>query len=427
MGAMQAQVNGEGRRDEAGANSLVALAITLLIQTVAVAAVLAPAAIAPSVATAMKLPVASIGTFIAIVYLSAICAALSSGAMIQKWGAIRTSQLGLLSCAAGSLCLASGITELGIAGAVLIGLGYGPITPASSHILVRTTPPHRLSITFSIKQTGVPLGGVIVGLTIPPQEAAFGWSWAILSVGIACFAMAGVAQLLRAGLDRDRDGSLDKNFVASVLTPIKLVMTNRGLLALSACSFVFSGVQLSLSVNLSSYLNLDLGWSLLAAGVVLSAMQFAGMAGRIFWGAVSDARLGPRKTLVVQVLVMAAGCAATSVFTRDTNPVWIYLVLIVFGSSAVGWTGVYLAEVARMAPPGKVSLATGGALSFTFLGVVFWTPLFGLVAGATGGYALPYLLLCIPLLACLGLLRRTDSCVAASEPKASSQEPTKAS
>ena len=130
--------------ETASANSLVALVITLLIQTAAVAAVLAPAAIAPAIAATMKLPVAAIGTFIAIVYLSAICAALSSGAMIQKWGAIRTSQLGLLSCAAGSLCVASGVTELGLAGAVLIGLGYGPITPASSHILVRTTPPNRL-------------------------------------------------------------------------------------------------------------------------------------------------------------------------------------------------------------------------------------------------------------------------------------------
>jgi MFS family permease len=389
-----------------GANSLVALVITLFIQTAAVAAVLAPAAIAPAIAATMKLPVAAIGTFIAIVYLSAICAALSSGAMIQKWGAIRTSQLGLLSCAAGSLCVASGVTELPLAGAVLIGLGYGPITPASSHILVRTTPPNRLSITFSIKQTGVPLGGVIVGLAIPPQEAAFGWSWAVLSVSIACFSMAGVAQLLRVTLDRDRGSSLDKNFGASILAPIRLVMTNRGLLALSACSFVFSGVQLSLSVNLSSYLNLDLGWSLLAAGVVLSAMQFAGMVGRIIWGAISDASLGPRKSLVVLALVMAACCAATSMFQRDTSDVWIYIVLIVFGTSAVGWTGVYLAEVARMAPPGKVSMATGGALSFTFLGVVFWTPLFGFVANVSGGYALPYLLLCIPLLACLYLLRR---------------------
>lgn len=389
------------------ANSLVALLITLLIQTATVAAVLSSAAIAPAIAAAMNVPVASIATFIAIVYSSAVCAALASGVLINKWGAIRTSQVCLLLCAAGSLCVASGMAEAGIAGAVLIGLGYGPITPASSHILVRTTPPERLSITFSIKQTGVPLGGVIVGLVIPPQEAAFGWSWAILSVSIACVVMALGAQCLRAELDHERGGKPEGSLAASVSAPIMLVLTNRALLALCACSFVFSGVQLSLSVNLSSYLNLDIGWSLQAAGVVLAAMQFAGMAGRILWGAVSDAGLGPRKTLAVQAAVMAAGCLATSLFDAGTSAVWITTVLIVFGSSAVGWTGVYLAEVARLAPAGQVSMATGGALSFTFFGVVFWTPLFGFVANASGGYAMPYLLLSIPLACCLYLLYRT--------------------
>jgi len=395
------------RLDAAYANSLVALLITLFIQTATVAAVLAPAVIAPAIAAAMKVPVASIATFIAIVYSSAVCAALASGGLIRKWGAIRTSQVCLLLCAAGSLCVASGVAEAGIVGAVLIGLGYGPITPASSHILVRTTAPHRLSVTFSIKQTGVPLGGGVVGLVIPPQEAAFGWSWAILSIAIACVVMAVCAQGLRAELDQERGGGPASSLAASVVAPIRLVMTNRALLALCACSFVFSGVQLSLSVNLSSYLNLDLGWSLQAAGIVLSVMLFAGMVGRIAWGAVSDARLGPRKTLAVQAIVMAGGCLATSQFHAETSPVWIYIVLIVFGSSAAGWTGVYLAEVARLAPPGQVSIATGGALSFTFFGVVFWTPLFGFVATASDGYAVPYLLLGMPLLACLVLLHRS--------------------
>jgi len=32
------------------------------------------------------------------------------------------------------------------------GLGYGPITPASSHMLARSTDPHRIALTFSVKQ-----------------------------------------------------------------------------------------------------------------------------------------------------------------------------------------------------------------------------------------------------------------------------------
>jgi MFS family permease len=165
-------------------------------------------------------------------------------------------------------------------------------------------------------------------------------------------------------------------------------------------------VQQSLSSYLSTYLNLDLGWTLLAAGFALSVVQIAGMTGRILWGRVADGGLGVRRTLILLASIMVAGCLAASMFSSDTSHYWIYAVLIVFGASGAGWNGVYLAEVARLAPAGKVGLATGGTLAFTYLGIVFWMPLFGLIADATGGYRMSYLLFCVPLLVCLGFFFR---------------------
>ena len=53
-------------------------------------------------------------------------------------------------------------------GALIIGLGYGPITPASSAILNEVTPNRiRALIFFSIKQSGVPIGGAIAGILVP--------------------------------------------------------------------------------------------------------------------------------------------------------------------------------------------------------------------------------------------------------------------
>ena len=60
--------------------------------------------------------------------------------------------------------------------------------------------------------------------------------------------------------------------------------------------------------------------------------------------------------------------------------------LVGFGASAIGWNGVYLAEVARRAPPGMASMATGGTLAFTFLGVVVGPPMFGALSGLFGTY-----------------------------------------
>ncbi|MGH7226714.1 MAG: MFS transporter, partial [Gemmataceae bacterium] len=71
-------------------------------------------------------------------------------------------------------------------------------------------------------------------------------------------------------------------------------------------------------------------------------------------------------------------------------PAWpLPLVLIVaaaLGAVALGWNGVFLAEVARLAPPGGTGTATGGALALTFIGALIGPPLFGAIVGATDSY-----------------------------------------
>jgi MFS family permease len=61
--------------------------------------------------------------------------------------------------------------------------------------------------------------------------------------------------------------------------------------------------------------------------------------------------------------------------------------MFVFGATASGWNGVYLAEVARQAPPGTAGKATSGTLALTFLGVIVGAPLFGLIAASPAGFA----------------------------------------
>ncbi len=80
-------------------------------------------------------------------------------------------------------------------------------------------------------------------------------------------------------------------------------------------------------------------------------------------------------------------------------PAWLlFLYAAVFGATAVGWNGVFLAEVARLAPKDKISEATGACLFFTFLGVVCSPPLFNLALSLAGGYAGAYALFGVPSL-----------------------------
>ena len=381
------------------------LAVTLAIQALVSMALLVLPVMAPVAAPALGVSPASVGFYVAIAYLGAILASLASGTAVARFGAIRVSQAGLVLCAAGLALCAVPALPATVAGAVLIGLGYGPITPASSHLLARTTPAHRLSLVFSVKQTGVPVGGVLAGAIVPSLLLLAGWQGALLATAAANLLCAALAQPLRAALDADRDPGRPLR-LGNLAQPIKLVLGVPALRMLAVCSFVFSIAQLSLTTYTVTYLTATLSYGLVAAGLALSLSQFGGVAGRIAWGYVSDRWLGARRALVLLALLMAGAAIATALL-HPAMPRWLVLgILVVFGASAIGWNGVYLAEVARQAPAGLASVATGGTLAITFFGVVLGPPLFGALASLSGSYRAGFAALALPTLLCaLALLR----------------------
>jgi MFS family permease len=82
-------------------------------------------------------------------------------------------------------------------------------------------------------------------------------------------------------------------------------------------------------------------------------------------------------------------------------------VCVVYGATAVGWNGVFLAEVARLAPEGRVAIVTGGTQFFTFAGVLLGPPVFGAIVSASGHYGSGFIFLAIlPLATGLGLFAR---------------------
>ena len=361
------------------------LLLTLVIQAMVAMALLTLPVIAPVVAQTLQVSPALVGLYVSVTYAGAMVATLMGGATVARMGAIRVSQWGLVLCAVGlALCAVPWLPAM-VLGAVFIGLGYGPITPASSHLLARTTPKAQMSLVFSIKQTGVPLGSMLAGAIVPPLALLIDWQLSMLVVAALCLVCAGVSQSLRAELDSDRQADLHIRW-GSLIEPIRMVLTHRALLTMAACSFMFSMVQLSLTTYLVTFLHDDLSYGLVAAGLALSVTQLGGIGGRVAWGYVADRWLGPRRMLLLLASMMAVCALASAFLTTDTPHAVVIAILVGFGASAIGWNGVYLAEVARRAPPGMASMATGGTLAFTFLGVVLGPPMFGALSGLFGTY-----------------------------------------
>lgn len=383
----------------------ITLACTLAIQVVATACTLAFAVLAPAIP---GVELASVGVFLAVVYAGGMAGSVGGGALVGRVGPVRASQLALLAQAVALGLLASGAPVLRLPAALLIGLGYGPVTPASSQILAATTTPARMNFVFSLKQTGVPLGGLLAGATLPWLSTVASWQAALAALAICGVVVAVLAERLRGAFDSMRPpagpaslapaaGRPSRGYRAS---PFGDALRAPGLRALVAASILFSACQLSVSGYLMVFLTREAGIALTQAGMLYAIAQGAGIVGRMAWGHLADRCGSPRAVLVVLGALMAAAMALAALFT----PHWPVLALVaasaLLGATAIGWNGIYLGEVARLAPPGRVASTTGAALFFTYFGVVAGPPAFGQLAQRVDSLGLAYLALAaVPLLA----------------------------
>ena len=376
------------------------LLVTLLIQSFSALSLMAVPVLVPAELGLPRLTPSGIGLYIFCAYAGAMLGTLSAGALVDRWGAIRISQWALMLSAAGLILAALYPGALMLA-AVLIGMGYGPITPASSHVLIQTTPAKRLNLVFSIKQTGVPVGVAMSGFFIPPL-AVTGWMWTLLILAAACCVVVASAVPIQAELDAQTSRPINpaspnalsmRFFLQQLIEPLAVIWKFQKLRSMAAVSFVLSGIQIALTSYLVSFLTAGLLMNALAAGSLLALSQVGGIMGRIVWGYLSDHFISPLRMLALLSLVIAVAALATSslMLLPTAPPGFLLAVLMfVFGATASGWNGVYLAEVARQAPPGAVSKATSGTLACTFLGVMVGAPLFGFLVSGHGGFPVAF-------------------------------------
>jgi MFS family permease len=380
------------------------LAITLAVQALTSMAMIAPSVLAPVAAVELGVSPQGIGWFVALEYLFAMLSGLACGALIGRFGPVRVCQISVCLAAAGLAAGSGAMLPVVFAAAGLIGSGYGLVNPVSSQILARAAPPRMMSLIFSIKQTGVPLGGALAGALVPSLVLALSWRWSAVAVALLCLSVALVIQPARAA-DATAQRGTGTGSAADFFAPLGMVFANPPVLELAIVSLIFSSAQLALVVYFVSYLNLELGYGLVAAGLIYSSAHAAGIAGRIAWGAVADRWLSPRGMLGLLGVMMALCGMGVASFSADWPLSAVILVSALFGASAVGWNGVYLAEVARLAPPGRVGAITGGTQFFTFIGALATPPLFGFMVGLAGNYGKAYLVFCLlPALAGLRLL-----------------------
>ncbi len=347
-----------------------------------------PATVAPELARSLGVPVAFIGFQVSIAYASAVAVSFVAGGLVRRWGAVRTSQTACALAAAGALLIAVPVLASLVLGSLVTGAAYGLTNPSASHLLSRLNLGRHRTLLFSIKQAGQPLGGVAAGVIAPPLAVAFGWKTSRAAAAAAALILLGLIGPLRRRHDRDREPGLSLG--GKPLADLMLVWRDERLRPIALAAFCFASVQLTVTTFAVTMLVEEIRFSLIEAGIVLAALQVSGIGARIFWGWTTD-RIRDGTLVLILIALAAAVCGlATGGLAAGVPVVAAYAVFVVFGATAVAWNGVFMAEVARLAPRGTAGGVTGAWLAYTFMGVMVgpaaFTGLYGWLGTYTGTY-----------------------------------------
>jgi MFS family permease len=351
----------------------VALGTTILVQTANSFLARMPAILAPDLTRALSVAPEAIGVLSAATMVGSILFLVAGMPLILRMGPIRALQIGLALGAAGCLMLMLPLWSTALVAAFLMGLGYGPSAPAASNVLQRHAPARHRNLVFSVKQAGVPLGGVIAGLALPAL-AAVDLRLALLCAALAVAATALVAQAGRERIDTERSATQSLSLAAflaprNLLSPFRAVAASPGLLriAIAGCGFAIG--QGAWFAFLVTYLVLEKGYELALAGVVFAVTQATGVFGRVALGWVSD-RLGSG-LVTLRLMAVLSGVTLLATALAAAWPFWAVLVLGGIGGVTVAsWNGLVLAEIARFSAPGRIGEATSGGVLVTFLGYI---------------------------------------------------------
>lgn len=296
----------------------------------------------------------------------------SVGGLIIRWGAIRASQISLITLGAGLLLSMVGEVWAFTVAAIIMGFGNSFSTPASSHLLAHHSPKKFAPLIFSIKQTGVPVGGLIAVVMVQvlvDDDNVATWPDAFLATGLICLALMVILQPMRRQFDANRQPGYPVRFSDGIHN-IRTASRDPNLRNLCMGMFAFVGLQGLFNSIFATFAQLDLGMDKRTALDILVVVNITSAVARIFWGWLGSSVAPSRVVLSALAFIMGIATIAIGASSEEI-PIWLIATAsLAFGASALSWHGLLLSEVARMAPPGQVGPVTGGVLFFGALGML---------------------------------------------------------
>ena len=323
-----------------------------------------------------------------------ILGAYGAGVLADRLGERRVIVAGALIAAVFVAATISTTTTVLVALLLLLaGIAGSSATPAGGRLVLTRFPATRRALALSLRQTAIPLGGLVAAAILPPVAEHQGWRVSLVVAAVIC-ALTAIPMYLQPHEPATRRET----------TPADAPYRNRNVVLLAAWGLLIVPAQYAILAFLALDLHQTAGLSLTRGALLVAVANVGGILGRIVWGSLSDRYLPTnRKPLLIALNV--AGIVFTVVFLvlpRGHGDLWRFVpIAFAMGFTLIGHQGLFITMIAEAAGPERVGAATGFVLTFTQLGITLTPPVFGLVADLTGHYravwAALLLLLCTAL------------------------------
>jgi MFS family permease len=337
--------------------------------------------LAPFIKRDLELSAASVGFAVTSFNYGRVLGSYAAGRAVDALGDRRVMIGGGLGCALLTALAAPLPFAALLAVLVVAGLLAATSTPAGSSVVMTAFPPDRRALPMGVRQTGIPLGGLLAAVLLPFAAGRLGWREALAVA--AAIALAGTLLALPAA----RGGGVGEREVQTTgrRDPAILNLAIWGSLLVCAQYSVLAFLILDVERH---------GISIGHAAALLAVAQAGGIAGRLVWGLLSDRALhGARRPALVAITLLAIGVSLLLAWLPGrVGFAGLLPVAFLAGVTMMGWNGLWVMAVAELAAPGRRGAEVGFGLTFVAVATVVAPPLFGLVADA-GGYSMAWLAL----------------------------------
>ncbi len=231
----------------------------------------------------------------------------------------------------------------------LVGAAGAAVNSSSGRAVMHWFGPEERGFALGVRQTAIPLGGLVGALTLPPMAEAGGTKAAFLFLAaLVATGAVGGALVLRG---REVVDGIEPASIARTLADARLWR-------LSAGSGLYLYAQIAVLGFGVLFLVDEHGLTTQSAAFAFAGSQVLGAVFRVGGGRWSD-RMGARVVPLRRVgLAVSAAMLLTAVLAG--GPTWLLVpVLVLAGGFAMGWNGLSFTAAAELAGPRRTGAAIG--------------------------------------------------------------------